>query len=75
MTVPARTVFTVDDLLSWAWDETQLADALQECAADMEQPMVDRLSLEIAKHRSRSRWLDEQVAWKLEQVDAGAGGQ
>lgn len=76
MSDPTRIAFTVEDLLSWAWDETQLANALQESAEDLNLPIVDRLSLEIAKHRSRSRWLDEQVAWKLDQVDSvGSGGR
>ncbi len=73
---PTRIAFTVEDLLAWAWDETQLANALQESAEDLNLPIVDRLSLEIAKHRARSRWLDEQVAWKLDQVDSiGSGGR
>lgn len=58
-------VFTIPDLLKWAWDETQLADMLER--SEISGPMAE----EIEKHRRRSRWLDEQVAMKLDQVDSG----
>jgi len=58
-----RIVFTIPDMLKWAWDETQLADMLEK--SGLAEPMAE----EIEKHRRRSRWLDEQVALKLDQVD------
>lgn len=58
-----RILFTVTDMLKWAWDETQLADMLEK--SGLAEPMAE----EIEKHRRRSRWLDEQVAIKLDQVD------
>jgi hypothetical protein len=61
-----HTVFSVTDLLKWAYDETKLADMLEK--SDLAGPLAE----EIEKHRRRSRWLDEQVAEKLDQVDPGA---
>jgi hypothetical protein len=56
-------VFSVTDLLRWAYDETKLADMLEK--SGLAGPMAE----EIEKHRRRSRWLDEQAAVALEKAD------
>jgi hypothetical protein len=61
---------SVHDLLAWAHDETKLADALEGSAAEFARLAGADLALTIARHRDRSRWLDEQVARILDERDA-----
>lgn len=62
-------VMSIPDLLSWAHDETKLADALESSMADFGAMIGVDLKESIARHRARSRWLDEQVAHKLDEID------
>lgn len=70
MSDPTRISMTVSDLLAWAWDETQIADALEETGKELAMIPTDRLNDTVARHRTRSRWLDEQCALRLDQEDA-----
>lgn len=70
MTDPSRIILTIEDLLKWAWDETELADALQSAENIIDIEPGSALADTIALHRRRSRWLDEQVAFKLDAVEA-----
>lgn len=75
MSDPSRIIFTVEDLLKWAWDETELADALQSAESVIDIEPGTALADMITLHRRRSRWLDEQVAFKLDAVEAERAGQ
>lgn len=75
MSDQSRIIFTIEDLLKWAWEETQMADALQSAESVIEIQPGTALADAIALHRRRSRWLDEQVAFKLDAVEADRAGQ
>lgn len=60
---------SIHDLLTWAHDETKLADALEGSAAEFARLIGSDLEATIARHRDRSRWLDEQVAGILDARD------
>jgi hypothetical protein len=66
-------VMSIPDLLSWAHDETKLADALESSMSEFGIMIGLDLEASIARHRARSRWLDEQVAHKLDEIDRKAG--
>lgn len=75
MSNPNRIIFNVEELLQWAWDETELADALQSAEKVTPIEPGSALADAIAKHRRRSRWLDEQVAFKLDAIEAEKAGK
>jgi hypothetical protein len=65
-----RISFSVEEVLKWAHEETQMADAMESAATVIDIEHGSVLADEIAKHRRRSRWLDEAVAYRLDQVEA-----
>jgi len=63
------TAMSTNDLLKWAHDETQLADALETSMAEFGTMIGLDIEASIARHRIRSRWLDEQVAKRLDEKE------
>lgn len=71
MEEPEKVVFTIPDMLKWAWDETELANALEASGEVLRlAPPGPALAEEIALCRRRSRWLDQQVELVFKQADA-----
>ncbi|HEX9089357.1 MAG TPA: hypothetical protein VF867_17835 [Arthrobacter sp.] len=66
-------VMSITELLAWAYDETKLADMLEDKETGFGAIAGDDLASTVAKHRARSRWLDEQVANKLDEIDRKKG--
>lgn len=62
-------VMSIPELLIWAHDETKLADALETSMSEFGVMIGLDLDASIARHRERSRWLDEQVAFKLDEIE------
>lgn len=62
-------VMSIPDLLSWAHEETKLADALEETLAAFGDAIGLDVAASVRRHRERSRWLDEQVAFKLDEIE------
>jgi len=62
-------VMSIPDLLHWAHDETRMADALEDSMSAFGQMVGLDVEASIARHRARSRWLDEQVVHKLDEID------
>lgn len=62
-------VMTVNDLLAWAWSETQMADGLELMLDELPQDIRPSLEKQIKEHRRRSRWLDQQVEIHLDRAE------
>lgn len=63
---------TVGELLAWAYEETQAAEALELMKAKLPAEIIPVLDKQIATRRERSRWLDEQVEHALNLADDSA---
>lgn len=68
------TKMTINDLLKWAHDETKMADALEDTMATFGTMVGLDIAETITKHRARSRWLDEQVATRLDDKEKKGNG-
>jgi hypothetical protein len=60
---------STNDLLKWAHDETKMADALEDSMATFGAMIGLDVAESITRHRTRSRWLDEQVARRLDEKE------
>ena len=69
MVESVHTKMSIADLLAWAYAETKLADKLEDNTLEFNILAGADLQATIAKHRARSRWLDEQVAKRLDEMD------
>lgn len=69
MTESVHIKMSIADLLAWASSETRLADLLEDNTMEFSILAGAELQETIAKHRARSRWLDEQVAKRLDAKD------
>jgi hypothetical protein len=59
-------IMNVNELLAWAYDETQMADGMELIVDGLPEEVQPSVRKQIALHRRRSRWLDEQVAHALD---------
>jgi hypothetical protein len=66
-TTPERIVFTIAEMLKWAHDETQLAEALESFGEHMPDAPAEAMTA-----RRRSRWLDQQVEYTLDAMERGS---
>ena len=64
-----KKVMTIGELLAWATEETQMADALQRTMQTLPEDLHPLIQVQIVKCRERSRWLDHQVEFALEKQD------
>lgn len=60
---------TIAELLAWATQEVRLAEALREMAESLPEEARKVALQQAERSMERSRWLDQQVAFVLEQRD------
>jgi hypothetical protein len=65
---------TIGELLAWAYEETQMAEAIERLMETMPDDIRPSLARQVAIRRERSRWLDQQVEEVLNAADERAGG-
>jgi hypothetical protein len=65
---------TIGELLTWAYEETQMADALERMIETLPDDLRPALEKQVAIRRERSRWLDLQVEHALNSADETAAG-
>jgi hypothetical protein len=70
-----KVLMTVNDLLGWAYQETQLAEALELMAGSLPEDVRPSVVAQAAEHRRRSRWLDQQVEWVLNEAEKKESAQ
>lgn len=66
---------TIGELLAWAYEETQLADALERMIDGLPDDLRPALVKQVAIRRERSRWLDHQVEHALIAADDTSAGE
>lgn len=64
-----KVYMTVNDLLGWAYQETQLAEGLELIAPSLPEEVQASVMAQAVEHRRRSRWLDQQVEWVLDEAE------
>lgn len=74
MTESKSTALSINELLRWAHDETKMADALEDSMSTFGAMIGLDMEKSIARHRTRSRWLDEVVAMRLDEKEAKEQG-
>lgn len=74
MTKSQSTALSINELLKWAHDETKMADALEDSMSTFGAMIGMDMAESIARHRTRSRWLDEVVERRLEEKEAKEQG-
>ena len=52
---------TIGELLTWAYEETQMADALERLIQTLPEELRPSVAKQVVAHLERARWLDEQV--------------
>ena len=60
---------TIAELLAWATQEVRLAEALRQVAESLPEEVRDEALRQAELSIKRSQWLDQQVAYTLEQRD------
>lgn len=67
---------TIGELLAWAYEETQMADALERLIQSLPEDLRPAVAKQVDAHLDRARWLDEQVELAMLAADeTSAGGQ
>lgn len=64
-----RIIMTINELLGWAYYETQMADGLEMMLDKLPKEVRPSVEKQVKDHRRRSRWLDEQVEHHLNKAD------
>ena len=64
---------TISELLAWATQEVRLAEALRQMAESLPEPARTVALQQAEMSMTRSRWLDQQVAYVLDQRDQDDG--
>lgn len=64
-----KKVMTIAELLAWAYEETQMAEALERLLYDIPEDLRPVVQAQIKKCRERSLWLDHQVEYALDTQD------
>lgn len=60
---------TIAELLAWATQEVRLAEALRQMAQALPEGVREEALKQADLSTARSRWLDQQVAYVLDQRD------
>ena len=66
---------TIADLLTWAYEETQMADALERLISTLPEELRPAIAKQVAAHRERARWLDALVEKSVFAADEPAAGE
>jgi len=65
---------TIGEMLTWAYEETQMADALERLISSLPEDLRPAVAKQVAAHLDRARWLDEQVEQALLAADVPSAG-